>query len=186
MNQRVKKIIEEVELANSRVVDLIHVGDPVLRQKTQEVSVTEGKEIGKKLASVLSLYERLTGVGGGLAAPQIGIAKSVFVINDRKNKTFTTYINPKIVKRGQTTNLYRESCLSSRAFWGDVERPDSITLEWTDEDGLFHTQEFTTFMARILQHEYDHLEGILCVDKALPGTLEYSGEVKDEKLRSKP
>ena len=68
-------------------------------------------------------------------------------------------------------------------FWGDVQRPESIMLSWTDEKGENHSAEFTGFKARLLQHEYDHLQGVCCVDKAIPGTLEYSGEVKDEKIR---
>ena len=97
MNQRVKNALDEVQLVIKQIPEVIHAGDPILRQPCEEVTVAEGKLIGENLIKVLKRYEDLTNVGGAMAAPQIGISKRVFVLNDRKNKTFKTFINPKVV-----------------------------------------------------------------------------------------
>lgn len=186
MKIRVQQMIEEVGRILHEVPEITHLGNPVLRQVCTPVSNEEGTKTANKLIKVLDRYRSLTGVGAGLAAPQIGIAEKVFVTYDGRIKESTVYINPKITKISAETNYYRESCLSSRMFWSDTERPITITLTWTDLSGTDHEEEFTSFKARLLQHEYDHLLGIPCLDKAIPGTVEYAGEVKLEKIRDVP
>jgi peptide deformylase len=186
MKLRVKQMIDEVSRIINEVPEITHLGNPVLREVCAEVSQEEGVTTANKLIKVLDHYRSLTGVGAGLAAPQVGIAEQVFVTYDGRTKESTVYINPKITKTSVESNYYRESCLSSRMFWSDTERPITITLTWTDLAGQKHEEEFTSFKARLLQHEYDHLLGIPCLDKAIPGTIEYSGDVKLEKLRDNP
>ena len=182
MKQRVLKIIDEVRLGIQKAPELTHLGNPVLRQKTKPVTYEEGVIIANKLINILDKYKKFSGVGAGLAASQIGLAKKVFVTTGKNG--YEAYINPKVISFSKKTNYYRESCLSSRTMWCDVARPVSLEMEWTDITGKKRKEKFTDFKARLIQHEYDHTLGIPCLDKAVPGTVEYSGNVKGEKLRS--
>lgn len=161
-----------------------YLGDPILRTPTNHVEFNEGLAIGKKLGIVLLNYRKLTGMGRGLAAPQIGIAKSVFATF--VDNEIQVYINPKVVVSSGETNNYRELCLSSGIMWADVERPASIELEWTNSLGEKENKVFDSFIARLLQHEEAHMRGICNLDQAVPGTIEI--QLSDpllEKIRAK-
>ena len=161
---------EKLAAARTTITELKYFSDSVLHEPCTDTTVEEGIAIGKKLEDVLSRYRTATGVGRGLAAPQIGISKRVFVtyVNDQ----FRTFINPRILNTFDAKNRYRELCMSAEGTWADIERPAVIEFTWTDEHGTTHTEFFETFMARLIQHEHDHLEGIVCLDKAIPGTAE--------------
>jgi len=162
--------------------DFRYLGDPILRTPAAEVTLDEGIEIGKKLGDILVRYRKITGMGRGLAAPQIGIGKRVFVtfLNDQIH----VYINPKIIKTSDTLNCYRETCLSSGIMRGDIKRPAKITIEWTDENGQIQKQEAEDVLARLLQHEYDHLQGVCNLDIAEKGSIEFvTSDPLQEKLR---
>lgn len=150
--------------------EIVKVDNPVLREKTIDADFQQGVAIAHFLIKVLKEYREKTGRGRGLAAPQIGENKSVFVtfVDDK----FEIYINPKIIQKSQKQNLYKEACLSCAPLWGDVKRSRSITMEYVDEYGNFNLREYDGFMARLLQHEYDHLEGVLNIDIAEAGTVE--------------
>jgi peptide deformylase len=92
-----------------------------------------------------------------------------------------------MIKKSEETNFYRELCMSSSILWSDIERPCTITITWTDENGETQTKEYTSFMARLIQHEYDHLQGCVCLDKSIPGTISFvdSNPAKEE-IRNKP
>lgn len=159
-----------------------YLGNPILRTPCTEASVQEGIDVGQQLGEILIKYRGIVGYGRGLAAPQIGISKSVFVtfLNDQVQ----TYINPKIVKSSDTKNLYRELCLSSGIVWGDIARPATITMQWTDTSGNPQEQEATDTLARLWQHEEAHLRGLPSIDHALPGTIELClSDPLQEKLR---
>lgn len=159
------------------------IGDPVLRQKTTAVSVAEGLVIAQKLQETLLKYRQLTGLGRGLAAPQIGEAKAVFVTY--LNDTFKIYLNPKIVALGPQLNFYRESCLSGGYLSAEVKRPATVTLEYTNEQGQRQTEQAEGLTARLLQHEYDHLEGVVNLDKAEAGSISFMfNDPLEEKLRA--
>ncbi|MFS8159373.1 MAG: peptide deformylase [Candidatus Roizmanbacteria bacterium] len=182
MKKRVLDIITEVSDALHVVPELTHVGNPVLRTACTAATVAEGVKIAQSLLKVLEKYRKMAhGIGAGLAAPQIGISKKVFVTIGKDGSE--VYINPEILSYSKEKNLYRESCLSSRMMWGDVKRSESIEMKWIDRDSKERQEKFSDFPARLLQHEYDHLLGEVCLDKAVSGTIEYSGDVKEEKLR---
>lgn len=176
-------MIGEVSGAIKETSELTHLGNSVLRQKSRAVSKEEGTSIAGRLIKILNKYRAFSGIGAGLAAPQIGLLKRVFVTVGKDEHE--VYINPKMINSSVRNNYYRESCLSSRMMWGDVKRSESIEMEWVDMKGKKRQAKFTGFKARLLQHEYDHLFGVVCLDKAIPGTIEYSGNVKEEKLRNK-
>lgn len=153
------------------IPEFTYIGNVILRQKTIKVDLQEGIDIGNRLKIIIKKYRNISGFGRGLAAPQIGENKSVFVtFIDNK---FKTYINPKIINRSEKFNLYRESCLSCGFLSVDVKRPESITMEYITENGDNKKEEVDGLLARLLQHEYDHLEGIVNVDKAEPASIEF-------------
>ena len=105
--------------------------------------------------------------GIGLAAIQIGVAKRILVIDlDQKEgkKNPTAYINPKIVWASDETAVFEEGCLSVPEIWDDVERPARIRCEYLDRDGKAQVLEADGLLATCLQHEMDHLNGVLFID----------------------
>jgi peptide deformylase len=111
-----------------------------------------------------SMYEA---DGIGLAAIQIGVAKRVVVIDlDQKegNKNPRAFINPKILWASEEMAVFEEGCLSVPEIWDDVERPASIKCEYLDRDGNKQILEADGMLATCLQHEMDHLNGVLFID----------------------
>lgn len=183
MSKELKDLVIRFEKILKDLPEVRYAGDPVLRQSTREVPVEEGVELGKRLSEVLIKYRNAVGYGRGLAAPQIGENKAVFVtfVDD----VLQTFINPKITERSKKTNFYRELCLSSGIMAIDVERPESIIMEWTDERGVSHSGTFDGFLARLYQHEEAHLRGVLNLDEACIGGIEFAVlDPLQEKLRS--
>ena len=183
MNERIKKQVEVFQKIIFEVPELVYLGNPILRTPTEKVNISEAKEISEKLTKTLLKIRNVAGYGRGLAAPQIGINKSVFItyVNDKVQ----TYVNPKIVNCSEKTNYYKELCLSSGIMWADVERPESIEMEWTDLENNKHNRKFESFFARLLQHEESHLRGLCNLDEAINGTIEIStSNPLEEKLRN--
>ena len=117
----IKAKLEIFKTVLDEIPEIRYVGDPILRQQTQTVEISEGKKIGDKLGKVLLHYRRIAGFGRGWAAPQIGLNKAVFV-TFVENK-LQTFINPIIVEKSKETNFYKELCLSSGIMTADVRRP---------------------------------------------------------------
>lgn len=145
-------------------------GDLILRERCADVS-----EITPEILSMLEEMEKLMTKqkGVGLAAPQIGIAKRFLIMMDLKAKKPIKMINPKIVSKSENVIIKEEGCLSiigpdDLPVFTDVARSDSVTVEWTDEKGNKQRVEMKNFMARIVQHEIDHLDGILFIDHLSP------------------
>jgi peptide deformylase len=149
---------------------LVHAGHPALRRRATEISAQDtAEDTFRRLKDALSRYRAATGVGRGLAAPQIGISSRAFVtyLDDE----WRCFLNPRVVtKYGKT--LYRESCLSCGPVSVDVLRASWVMLEWhTPDTGALRNELFEGFAARLVLHELDHLDGVLCVDVGQPGTL---------------
>ena len=99
--------------------------------------------------------------GVGLSANQIGIDKRVFVmISDMDTQETITCFNPKIVKESKDTIVMEEGCLSYPELFLDIPRPSSVVVKYEDEGKEIHKERLIGFIARIFQHEYDHMEGI--------------------------
>ena len=172
MTQKIKQLVHDFAKVIMAFPEIAYAGEPVLRLQALKVSVTEGVALGKRLGKILLRYRKAVGYGRGLAAPQIGEGKAVFVtFVDEKLQTF---INPRITKRSTQTNFYRELCLSCGFMSADVERPEWIVMEWTDVEGEKHSQKFADFLARLYQHEEAHLRGILNVDEAYSGGIAFA------------
>jgi peptide deformylase len=144
------------------VLDIRKYGDPVLRQATSDVEVIDGK-----LASLAEvMIETMHAAPGvGLAANQIGIAKRMFVYDAGDGPV--TVVNPRIVEAdGEFT--YTEGCLSVPGYAWDITRPDRVHLVGLDLDGNELSIEASEFEGRIFQHEVDHLDGILLIERLDP------------------
>ncbi len=135
-------------------------GDEILYKKCKEVKVFD-----KKLAILLDdMYETMQKCDGvGLAAPQVGILKRAVVIDIGEGKI--ELVNPKIIK-AEGSQIGQEGCLSVPGVWGEVERPNSVTVEAFDRNGNKFQISGTELLARAFCHELDHLEGELFLDKA--------------------
>jgi len=172
MLEIIKERVATFNRALNEIPEIKYVGDPILRQQAELVEVPEGVMIGDQLGKVLLRYREVAGVGRGLAAPQIGLNKAVFVtFVDNKLQTF---INPKIVDKAQETNFYKELCLSSGIMAADVERPEWVVMEWTDVEGVTHKEKIEGFLARLYQHEEAHLRGIVNLDEVAPQGIEFA------------
>ena len=145
------------------------VGENILREMAAPV-----REINDDVRAQLSAMEKLMREesGIGLAAPQVGISKRmlVFIELDETGERKNVYkiINPKIVSRSEEFIELEEGCLSVQGpngpVFAPVSRPKSVTVEWTDENGAHMIRDFDGFAARAIQHEMDHLDGILFID----------------------
>ncbi len=145
-------------------MEVLHLGDETLRKKALPVEeITD--ETRALVAEMFETMEREEGVG--LAAPQIGRSIRLFVVkaDDGVERAF---INPQIVATSQETCVFEEGCLSIPKYYEEVERPERITIQARNEKGRRFTLDAEGFLARVIQHEYDHLEGILFIDRIAP------------------
>lgn len=139
--------------------------DPILRKKSKLVS-----NYNDRLKVLVDdMYETMdVAYGVGLAAPQVGILKRVIVIDNRDEENGKRFymINPEIIEK-EGVEVGMEGCLSVPGKQGTVERSKDIKVKYNDLSGEEKILEAEDFLARILQHEIDHLDGILYTDKAI-------------------
>jgi peptide deformylase len=153
---------------------IIAYGDPVLRRKATAIEPDEYPNI-KQLID--DMFETMYGARGvGLAAPQIGLSMRLFVIDaspfgdeEFELKNFKkVFINPCIMDENGEEWPFNEGCLSIPDIREDVYRMPTIKISYYDENWKHHEETFTGMAARIIQHEYDHIEGKLFTDKLSP------------------
>jgi peptide deformylase len=158
-----------------RVVD---VKNPVLRQKAKLVTKIDKKVLALIKDMLETLANQKDPEGVGLAAPQIGKSLQIFVINYRNLKRIiinpivletskTTKTNKEKVKKSKKNDEILEGCLSLPHYYGPIKRAEKIKIKFLDEKGNTQIEEFTNFNAQIIQHEIDHLNGTLFVDRIL-------------------
>lgn len=141
-------------------------GDLILRQKCSAVdNITP--DILNVLNEMVDMMRAQNGVG--LAAPQVGILQRFLVMMDPDTETVYKMINPRIVSRSEKICNMEEGCLSvlgadDLPVFSYVTRPESVVVEWTDESGNACAAEMSGVPARIVQHETDHLDGVLFID----------------------
>ena len=143
---------------------IICLPDPRLRLISKPVEVVDDS-IRELMDDMLETMYAAPGIG--LAAIQIGVAKRILVIDlDQKegNKNPRAFINPKITWASEEMATYEEGCLSVPEIWDDVERPARVKCEYLDIDGKPQTLEADGLLATCLQHEMDHLNGVLFID----------------------
>ncbi|XXG57565.1 hypothetical protein AAC387_Pa04g0016 [Persea americana] len=168
--------------------EIVKAGDPVLHEPAREVDIDEigSEKIEKIIEDMISVMRKAPGVG--LAAPQIGIPLKIIVLEDTKE--YISYarkeeieaqdrrpfdllviVNPKLKKKSNKTALFFEGCLSVDGFRAVVERCLEVEVTGLGRDGQTIKVDASGWQARILQHECDHLDGTIYVDKMVPRTF---------------
>lgn len=137
--------------------------EPVLRKVAEPVEEF-GDELAETVRAMLECMYSAKGVG--LAAPQVGLRRRILCVNPTGDPgDELVLVNCRITERSGQKSLYEEGCLSFPGIYAEVERPDRCLVEAMDLDGNAFTAEYEGFLSRIVQHEYDHLEGVLLVDR---------------------
>lgn len=162
------------------IFPIVAFGDPILRKKTKELT----KDYPKLNELLEHMFETMYAAYGiGLAAPQIGLPIRLFIVDaspfeddddlSEEERTYLStfkrvFINAKMIEETGDEWAFNEGCLSIPDVREDVFRKPVITMEYYDENFKKHTENFEGIAARIIQHEYDHVEGILFTDKLSP------------------
>lgn len=148
-------------------------GQPVLKKEADPIDA-EYPELAELLENMWETMYHAQGVG--LAAPQIGLSIRIFLVDtvqimeegEEDQGIKQVFINAEKIEEGGEEWPYEEGCLSIPDVRGDVERPAQIRLRYQDENFETHERLFTGMNARVIQHEYDHIDGVLFVDKLKP------------------
>jgi peptide deformylase len=134
------------------------LGSPVLRQRSREVAAVDD-EVRRLVDDMYETMDAARGVG--LAANQVGVARRVAVVDADEDRF--EMIDP-VILESEGRAVAEEGCLSIPEIYGDVSRPERVVIEATDRDGNRYRKEATGLKARAIQHEIDHLDGILFLD----------------------
>ena len=159
------------------ILPIVAYGDPVLKKRTSPITV----EYPNIKSLILDMYDTMYAANGvGLAAPQIGLSIRLFLVDTKpfsdddslsasdrsKLKNFKkTFINPEIIEESGEEWSFNEGCLSIPGIREDVIRKNQIKIRFQDENFVEKTEKFDGLIARVIQHEYDHIEGVLFTDK---------------------
>jgi len=146
-------------------------GDPVLRKHAEPIT----KEFEDLDGFIQNMFETMYNSDGvGLAAPQVGQPIRIFVLDTTHNDDDEpagikkAFINPEILEKSGDEWVMNEGCLSLPEIREDVLRPETIKIKYVDEEFNQHIEEYSGFTSRVIQHEYDHLEGVMFVDYLNP------------------
>lgn len=143
---------------------LIILPDPLLRQQSKPIEQVDA-EITRLADDMLDTMYDAPGIG--LAAIQIGVPRRMLVIDisrEDEDRKPVVFINPEILTVSDDVSAYEEGCLSIPDYYAEVERPASLTVAYIDRDGKKQTVEADGLLATCLQHEMDHLNGVLFID----------------------
>jgi peptide deformylase len=151
------------------ILDIIETPDPRLRVISKPVEAVDD-ELRRLMDDMLETMYAAPGIG--LAAIQVGVPKRVLVIDlqeeeDADGKPVRNpryFVNPEIVWESDEIHRYNEGCLSVPEMYGEVDRPERVRVTWLDYDGSARDEELDGLLATCLQHEMDHLEGVLFFD----------------------
>ena len=146
------------------IKDLIPEDHKVLHQKVKKCSYNlDRKELSRTLIENMKHHE-----GVGLSANQIGIPERAFaMIRNLEYNEIIVCFNPKIIKTSTKKSVMEEGCLSFPELFLDIDRPESVVVKYEDEGKEIHKVKFDGLIARIFQHEYDHMEGIVFTQRNL-------------------
>lgn len=159
------------------ILPIVAYGDPVLKKKGKVIT----QEYPKLQELIDTMFETMYGANGlGLAAPQIGLPIRMFLVDTApfaEDKAFSdeeraiykdfkkVFINAQVLEEEGEEWPFNEGCLSIPGITEDVFRPSTVTLRYQDENFNEFTETFDGIIARVIQHEYDHIEGVLFTDK---------------------
>ncbi|HET7411589.1 MAG TPA: peptide deformylase [Pararhizobium sp.] len=146
------------------IMPLVLLPDPVLRQKSAAVERVD-TDLDRLVGDMLETMYDAPGIG--LAAIQVGVPRRLLVLDvskDEDEKQPRVFINPEIVSTSDEGATYEEGCLSIPDYYAEVERPAAVTVRHLDREGKEQTTEAEGLLATCLQHEIDHLNGVLFID----------------------
>ncbi len=155
------------------ILPIYAYGQPVLKKLAEDIK-PDYPELKKLIEDMWETMYHAEGIG--LAAPQIGLSIRLFMVDttqlkDEEGKSEgikKVFINAQIIEETGEEWAYEEGCLSIPEVRGDVERPESLTIQYVDENFVEHEETFTGMNARVIQHEYDHIDGILFIELLKP------------------
>lgn len=155
------------------ILPIYAYGQPVLKKVAKEIDADYPK-LDELLANMWETMYNADGVG--LAAPQIGLSIRLFLVDTVQTEKEETkgqgikkaFINAQKIEETGSEWAYEEGCLSIPDIRGDVNRPPVLTIRYFDENFVEHTETFSGINARVIQHEYDHIEGVLFTEKLKP------------------
>lgn len=170
-------------------MEIVQAPNSVLSAKAQQVEKVDKSilELIEKMKETLVNQHDPEGIG--LAAPQVGKSLQIFIVKDHPDNPFYIFINPKLTllepKKPESPKKSKErekleGCLSLKDIWGTVKRAPKVKITFQDETGKTQTKTYGGFFATILQHEYDHLQGILFPRRVLEQQGRLYKSVKDE------
>ena len=171
------------------MLSIVHIPKPVLSTPAKRITSFDKKlqEIVADMTSTLLSARNPKGVG--LAAPQVGLSLQLFIIHPSTKDPISVFINPEIIHmeknppkadQPRAGSEHLEGCLSIPNIWGDVKRAPALTLRYQDVQGKHHEETFTGFPAVIIQHEYDHIHGVLFTQRVLEQKNKLYQNAKDE------
>ncbi|MEB3281439.1 MAG: peptide deformylase [Lyngbya sp.] len=153
------------------ILQVAQLGNPVLRRQAQPITDISDRRLQTLIDNLIATALETNGVG--IAAPQVSQSDRLFIVASRPNRRYpkapqmapTAMINPKIINHSRQQEKGWEGCLSVPGIRGFVPRYQTVEVEYSDRNGQLQRQQLTDFVARIFQHEYDHLEGIVFLDR---------------------
>ncbi len=158
-------LVDKQKVINKAPLELHYLGDKVLRQPAKRIAKVD--DATRKLAKEM-LETMYSSQGIGLAAPQVGVNKQLLVVDceqDDPNSPPLIMINPQITRTSEELCVVEEGCLSIPHVYLDVTRPRAIEVTYKDEHGRPQKRLFAELVARVIQHEMDHLNGVMFVDR---------------------
>ncbi len=155
----------------TEILQIAQLGNPILRQQAQNIENVRDERIQKLIDNLISTVAQANGVG--IAAPQVAQSYRLFIVASRPNPRYpnapemepTAILNPRVIGHSDEVVKGWEGCLSIPGIRGLVPRYRAIEVEYTSRNGKLQRREFTDFVARIFQHENDHLDGIVFLDR---------------------
>jgi peptide deformylase len=155
----------------AELLQISQLGNPVLRQTAELITEIQAQPVQSLIDNLLATLQHSNGVG--IAAPQAGVSQRLLIVASRPNPRYphapemepTPMINPRLVNHSDEVVKDWEGCLSIPGIRGLVPRYREIAIEYCDRHGNLQRQELTDFVARIFQHEFDHLEGYVFLDR---------------------
>lgn len=140
--------------------------DPILRKQTPKVATFDDELVAITEGMIRRMH---ASSGVGLAAPQVGLNMRIFVMSPTgKEGEETVMINPEILSRGRSVTSYEEGCLSFPGIYAEIVRPEDCAVRFQTATGETIEEAYQGFASRVIQHEFDHLEGVLFTDRMTP------------------
>ncbi|XP_042387087.1 peptide deformylase 1B, chloroplastic-like [Zingiber officinale] len=171
-SSQVEDLASPADLCFESPLKIVEYPDPILRARNKRISAFD-ENLRKLVDEMFDIMYKTDGVG--LSAPQVGVNVQLMVFNpagERGEGEEIVLVNPKMYKASTRTFFYNEGCLSFPGIYADVERPASIKVDARDINGARFRVNLSGLPARIFQHEFDHLQGILFFDRMTEDVLE--------------